>query len=102
MIPIQYYLMLGITLFAIGAYGVLAKRNILLVLMSIELMLNSVNINFVAFSRYLTPDSMTGQLMVIFTMVVTACEIGIGLAIVLTLFRQRGTIDTDKWNTLKW
>ncbi|RJQ32708.1 MAG: NADH-quinone oxidoreductase subunit NuoK [Actinobacteria bacterium] len=101
MIPINYFLTLSITLFSIGIYGALSKRNIILVLLSIELMLNSVNINFIAFSRYVTPKVMTGQLFVTFTMVVTACEIGVGLAIVLSLFRLSGNLNTDKYNQLK-
>lgn len=101
MIPIQYFLFLGATLFSIGIYGALSKRNIIIVMLSIELMLNSVNINFITFSHYITPSLMTGQLFVIFIMVVTASEIGVGLAIVLSLFRQRGNLDTDKFNTLK-
>lgn len=102
MIPIQYFLILGVTLFSIGVYGALSKRNIILVMLSIELMLNSVNINFIAFSRYLNPDVVTGQLFVVFVMVVTACEIGVGLGIVLSLYRLRGSLDTDKYNDLKW
>lgn len=102
MIPIQYYLILGATLFSIGVYGALSKRNIILVMCSIELMLNSVNINFIAFSRYLNPEIMTGQLFVIFIMVVTASEIGVGLGIVLSLYRLRGSLNTDAYNEMKW
>jgi NADH:ubiquinone oxidoreductase subunit K len=102
MIPLQYYLILGSTLFSIGIYGALSKRNIILVMMSIELMLNAVNINFIAFSRYLSPKVMTGQLFVIFIMVVTASEIGVGLGIVLSLYRLRGNLNTDSYNEMKW
>jgi NADH:ubiquinone oxidoreductase subunit K len=89
-------------LFAIGIYGVLARRNAVLVLMSIELMLNAVNINLVAFSQYLKDALVTGQIFALFVITVAAAEIGIGLALVILIYRNRETINVDEINLLKW
>jgi NADH:ubiquinone oxidoreductase subunit K len=89
-------------LFSAGIYGVLARRNAVLVLMSIELMLNAVNVNLVAFSQYLRDAAFTGQIFALFVITVAAAEIGIGLAIVILIYRNRETIDVDKVNLLKW
>jgi NADH-quinone oxidoreductase subunit K len=89
-------------LFSAGVYGVLARRNAVLVLMSIELMLNAVNVNLVAFSQYLHDTLASGQVFALFVITVAAAEIGIGLAIVIILYRNRETIDVDKVNLLKW
>jgi NADH:ubiquinone oxidoreductase subunit K len=87
-------------LFATGVYGVLARRNAVLVLMSIELMLNAVNINLVAFSQHL--QQITGQVFALFVIAVAAAEVGIGLAIVILVYRNRETINVDEVNLLKW
>ena len=87
-------------LFAIGVYGVLARRNAVLVLMSIELMLNAVNLNLVAFGAAL--HDLTGQVFALFVITVAAAEVGIGLAIVILIYRNRATINVDEVNLLKW
>ncbi len=87
-------------LFSAGVYGVLARRNAILVLMSIELMLNAVNVNLVAFSAYL--HQLTGQVFALFVITVAAGEVGIGLAIVILIYRNRETINIDEVNLLKW
>ena len=87
-------------LFATGVYGVLARRNAVLVLMSIELMLNAVNINLVAFSQHL--QQITGQVFALFVIAVAAAEVGIGLALVILIYRNRETINVDEVNLLKW
>jgi NADH:ubiquinone oxidoreductase subunit K len=89
-------------LFSAGVYGVLARRNAVLVLMSIELMLNAVNVNLVAFSQYLQDQALTGQIFALFVITVAAAEVGIGLAIVILIYRNRETIDVDKIDLLKW
>jgi NADH:ubiquinone oxidoreductase subunit K len=99
-IRIPFVLIFSAVLFSIGIYGVLARRNAVLVLMSIELMLNAVNVNLVAFSQYLR--DLTGQVFALFVITVAAAEVGIGLAIVILLFRNRETIDVDKVDLLKW
>lgn len=100
-IPVTYWLFLAAVLFSIGLYGALSKRNAILILMSIELMLNAANINFVAFSHYITPETLKGQVFAIFVMVVAASEVGMGLALVLLLFRRRNTVEVDQFNLLK-
>ena len=87
-------------LFSTGVYGVLARRNAVLVLMSIELMLNAVNINLVAFATQLR--DLTGQVFALFVITVAAAEVGIGLAIVILIYRNRETINVDEVNLLKW
>jgi NADH:ubiquinone oxidoreductase subunit K len=87
-------------LFSVGVYAVLARRNAVLVLMGIELMLNSVNVNLVAFAQYL--NQLTGQVFALFVIAVAAAEVGIGLAIVLLIYRNRETINIDEINLLKW
>jgi NADH:ubiquinone oxidoreductase subunit K len=87
-------------LFSAGVYGVLARRNAVMVLMAIELMLNAVNVNLVAFSAQL--QSVTGQVFALFVIAVAAAEVGIGLALVILLFRNRASINVDEVNLLKW
>jgi NADH-quinone oxidoreductase subunit K len=89
-------------LFSAGVYGVLARRNAVLVLMSIELMLNAVNVNLVAFSQYLRDTLHGGEIFALFVITVAAAEIGIGLAIVILIYRNRETIDIDQVSLLKW
>ena len=97
---INEFLLLGAALFAIGVYGVLARRNGVMVLMSIELILNAVNINLVAFGAL--HNSVVGQVFALFVITVAAAEIGIGLAIVILIYRNRETIDVDQVSLLKW
>jgi NADH:ubiquinone oxidoreductase subunit K len=99
-IRLTFPLIFSAVLFAIGIYGVLARRNGVLVLMSIELMLNSVNVNLVAFSQFWT--ELTGQIFTLFVITVAAAEVGIGLAIVILIYRNRETINVDEVNLLKW
>src|SRR6056300_1719087 len=99
-IPLEYYLSLSAILFVIGTVGVLSRRNAIIILMSIELMLNSVNLSLVAFSTYL--GDISGQVFVFFVMAVAAAEAAVGLAIVLALFRKKSTIYVDEVNILKW
>ena len=87
-------------LFATGVYGVLARRNAVMVLMAIELMLNAVNVNLIAFSQQL--GQLTGQVFALFVIAVAAAEVGIGLAIVILIYRNRETINVDEVNLLKW
>ena len=99
---LQNYLVLSSVLFAIGIYGALTKRNTIVILMSIEIMLNAVNVALVAFSRYITPTLLTGQVFAIFVIVVAAAEAAVGLAILISVYRNRKTIESDKIDLLKW
>lgn len=101
-ITLTHYLLLGTILFFIGLYGVLVKKNLIAVLMALELMLNGVNINLVAANRYLAPDQPVGQLWAILIMVVAAAEVAIGLALVFAVFRHSGEIELNKFDLLKW
>ncbi len=100
MIRLPFVLVFSTLLFSTGVYGVLARRNAVMVLMSIELMLNAVNVNFVAFSSSL--ENVGGQIFALFVIAVAAAEVGIGLAIVILLFRNRASINVDEVNLLKW
>ncbi len=102
MIRLPLVLMFAAVLFGVGVYGVLARRNAVLVLMSIELMLNAVNINLVAFSQFLRDAVLAGQTFALFVITVAAAEVGIGLAIVILIYRNRETINVDEVNLLKW
>ncbi len=100
MIPLTWYLILSGALFTIGAVGVLIRRNALVILMSIELMLNAVNLSFVTFSKM--HESMDGQIFVFFIMTVAAAEAAVGLAIVVALFKNKSTVNVDDINIMKW
>lgn len=100
--PLLRYLILAALLFAMGVYGMCRQRNAVRVLMSIELMLNAVNINLIAFSKYVDPGQLKGQLFAIFILTVAAAEAAVGLAIVLSLYRNTSTVDMDRFNLLKW
>jgi NADH-quinone oxidoreductase subunit K len=100
MVPLQSYLVLSAIQFIIGAFGVVSRRNAIIVFMSIELMLNSVNLTLVAFSAHL--GDVTGQMLVFFVMTVAAAEAAVGLAIVIALFRRKQTVNLDEINILKW
>ena len=102
MIALENYLVLSGILFSLGVYGVLSRRNAVLVLMSVELMLNAVSINFIAFSAYLDVTQITGVIFAIFVVAVAAAEIGLALAIVLRIFRNRSSINIDEAAELKW
>ena len=100
MVPLSAYLILSGILFTVGVIGFLVRRNLIVVFMSIELMLNAANLAFVAFSRYL--NSMDGQIFVFFVMTVAAAEAAVGLAIILAVFRTKETVNADEINLLKW
>ena len=100
-VGLEHYLILSAILFSIGLYGALAKRNAIIILMCIEIMLNAVNISLVAFSRYMTPVLLTGQVFAIFVMVVAAAEAAVGLAIIIAIYRSRQTIESTKINLMK-
>lgn len=102
MIPASWCVILSAVLFSIGLFGVLARRNAVAILMSIELMLNAANINFVAFSRSVSPSDLTGQVFAIFVMGIAAGEAAVGLAVVIALYRNRREITVDEVNVLKW
>jgi NADH-quinone oxidoreductase subunit K len=100
MIPLSYYVILSAIVFLTGLVGVLIRRNIIIILLSVELMLNATNINFVAFSRYL--DNIAGQVFVFFALTVAAAEVAVGLAIIIALYRSKSTINVDEFRLLKW
>jgi len=102
MVPLENYLILSAVIFSLGVYGVLARRNAVLILMSVELMLNAVSINFVAFAAYLDPNAVIGAVFAVFIITVAAAEVGLALAIVIRLFRLRATSNVDEAATLKW
>ena len=97
---IDFFLVMAALLFTIGCIGVLVRRNIIVMLMCVELMLNAVNLTFIAFSHEL--QSMTGQVFSLFVITVAACEAAVGLAIVLALYRRRRTTDADDASLLRW
>lgn len=102
MISLPHYLLLGAVLFSIGVFGVLTRRNAVAVLMSVELMLNAVNINFVAANKFAAVDAAVGQLLAVFVIVVAACEIAVGLALIISIYRLRKTVDLNDFNLMKW
>lgn len=102
MVPLWMYLMVAAGLFSVGLYGVLSRRNAIAILMSIELMLNAVNINLVAFWRYRTPELVSGQVFAILVFVVAAAEAAVGLALIITLYRRRRSVIVEDVDLLKW
>lgn len=102
MITLYHYLLLSAALFSIGLFGAVAKKNAIAVFMGIELMLNSVNINLVAFNYFLKPDVLTGHTFAIFIIAVAAAEVAVGLAIILSLYRHRKSTTVDDIDLLKW
>ena len=106
MIPLPFYLTLAAALFCIGLYGALARRNAIAILMGIELMLNAVNINLIAFWRYIKPAAPTmdlaGQIFALFVITLAAAEAAIGLALVIAIYRSRDTVNVEDVNLLKW
>jgi len=101
-LSLNYFLLVGAALFCIGIFGLVTSRNAVRVLMSIELLLNSVNLNFLAFSSFVDPVNIRGQIFAIFIIAVAAAEAAIGLAIVLAIYRNRNTIDMENFNLLRW
>ena len=100
MINLHHYLAVSAILFSIGLVGILTRRNVLMILLSIELILNAANLSFVSFSSFL--GDLSGQVVVFFTMIVAAAEVTVGLAIVVLLFRKKETTNIDELKTLKW
>jgi NAD(P)H-quinone oxidoreductase subunit 4L len=101
-IGLTHYLVLSAILFCIGFYGVFSKRNAVVILMCLEIMLNAVNVALVAFSRFVTPVAMTGQVFTMFILVVAAAEAAVGVGIIMAIFRRRSTIDVTDINLMKW
>lgn len=102
MIPLSYYLIFAAALFCIGLYGVLARKNAVAILMGIELMLNAVNINLLAFWRYRNPETISGQAFAVMVFAVAAAEVAVGLALVISIYRRRNTVAADEIDLLKW
>ncbi len=100
MVPLSWYLTLAFLLFSLGVFGVLIRRNLIIILLSIELMLNAVNITFVAFSYFL--QSLLGQIVVFFVLTMAAAEVALGLALVIALYRVRSVLNVDQINMLRW
>ncbi len=101
-ISLTHYVVLSALLFSIGLFGVITKRNAVAVLICIEIMLNAVNINLVAFSKYITPMDFTGQIFSLFVITVAAAEVGIGLAIIIAIYRNKLSVNLDDFDWLKW
>ncbi|UCF62614.1 MAG: NADH-quinone oxidoreductase subunit NuoK [Anaerolineaceae bacterium] len=100
--PLSWYLILAAGLFCVGLYGALARRNALAILMGIELMLNAVNLNLVAFWRYLTPNLISGQVFVLIVLAVAASEAAVGLALIISIYRRRSTVAAEDIDMMKW
>jgi NADH-quinone oxidoreductase subunit K len=101
-IPLSWYLILAAALFCIGLVGVLSRRNAIAILLGIELMLNAVNINLVAFWRYLDPAQMAGQVFAVIVFAVAAAEVAVGLALIISVYRRSNTIVADDIDLMKW
>ena len=101
-VTLNHFLVFGTALFCLGLWGVITSRHAVRVLMSVELMLNGVNVNLVAFSNYVTPESLHGQLFALFVMTVAAAEAGVALAIILNLYQNFRDVDMDTINLMKW
>ena len=102
MIPLSWYLYFAAALFSIGLFGVLARKNAIAILMGIELMLNAVNVNLVAFWRYRTPETIAGQAFAVIVFAVAAAEVAVGLALFISIYRTRNTISADEIDLMKW
>ncbi|HYM37856.1 MAG TPA: NADH-quinone oxidoreductase subunit NuoK [Nitrospiraceae bacterium] len=99
-VPVSYYVILSAIVFITGMVGVLIRRNIIIILLSVELMLNATNINFVAFSNYF--HNVAGQVFVFFALTVAAAEVAVGLAIIIALYRSKSSINVDEFQLMKW
>ena len=102
MVPLSWYLVLAAALFSIGLFGVLARKNAVAILMGIELMLNAVNLNLVAFWRYRSPDLIAGQVFAVIVFAVAAAEVAVGLALIISIYRRRNTVVADEIDMLKF
>lgn len=102
MIPLQYYLIASTALLSVGIFGVLTRKHVVQILLSIELILNAVTINFVAFSLYMTPQRPIGQVFAIFVITLAAAEVGVGLAIILAVYKSLKTANIEDIRLLKW
>ncbi|MBT3337541.1 MAG: NADH-quinone oxidoreductase subunit NuoK [Anaerolineae bacterium] len=102
MIPISWYLIVAAALFSIGLFGVLARKNAVAILLGVELMLNAVNINLVTFWRYNAPETVTGQVFAIIVFAVAAAEVAVGLALIISIYRNRKTVVADELDMMKW
>ncbi len=101
MIPMSWYLLFAAALFAIGLYGVMARRNVIAILMSVELLLNAVNINLITFWRYLTPDRSIGLAWAVFVLAVAAAEAAVGLALIISVYRNRDSVVAEELDLLR-
>ena len=101
-IPLTHILFVSTALFFIGMYGLFTRRNLITILMSVELMLNSVNINFVAFNKYLYPDQLSGVFFTIFIITIAAAEAAVAIAIIINLYRSHNSIDVESTEEMKW
>jgi NADH:ubiquinone oxidoreductase subunit K len=101
-VPLEHFLVLSALLFSIGVYGVLTRRNAVLILMSVELMLNAASVNMVAFAAYASPERFIGIIFAVFIITIAAAEVGLALAIILRIFRNRGTANVDEVDELRW
>lgn len=102
MIPLSWYLIFAAALFCIGLFGVLARKNAIAILMGVELMLNAVNINLVAFWRYITPNNIAGQVWAVIVFAVAAAEVAVGLALFISIYRRRNTVAAEEIDMMKW
>ncbi len=102
MIPLAWYLVFAAILFCIGLYGVLVRKNAIAILMGIELMLNSININLIAFWRYRSSEGVAGQAFAIIVFAVAAAEVAVGLALIISIYRRRQSVVADDMNLMKW
>ncbi|MCC7430948.1 NADH-quinone oxidoreductase subunit NuoK [bacterium] len=100
MVPVSLYLFLSVVLFSVGVVGVLTRKNAIIIFMSIELMLNAVNLSLITFSRM--HGNLDGQLLVFFVMTVAAAEVAVGLAIIIAIFKKKDTVNVDEMNLMKW
>ncbi len=102
MIPLSWFLLFSAGLFSIGLFGVLARKNAIAILMGVELMLNAVNVNLVAFWRYVSPELITGQVFAIIVFAVAAAEVAVGLALIISVYRKRNTVIAEEIDMLKF
>jgi len=102
MVPLSWFLILAAAIFSVGLFGVLARRNAIAILMGIELMLNAVNLNLLAFWRYLWSDSLTGVVFIMIVLAVAAAEVAVGLALIISIYRRRSTVVVEEIDLLKW
>ncbi len=102
MVPLSWYLIFSAALFCTGLYGVMARKNAIAILMGIEVMLNSVNVNLVAFWRYRAPQAIAGQVFAVMVFAVAAAEVAVGLALIISIYRRRNTVVADEIDMMKW